>query len=238
MDIIFLTFVQSDKNKKTVTGRSVGDMLDQYANESSYFDVLKLNETNIKHCSKTYDASKSHYNPENGYNVTYDTIYDKNKKQCYLRKLKTYKVPKLSHIFHRNYMITYAIDKNTQTIAGYLKATKIDMHHVYVSEILIHKKYRGKDLCGKLISKFVKYVEQNIPTIYIYSLVDATAIVNSGYKIGDFCYNKTFSKLGYIRDLRTDDTIKVFTKYNYMDTKQKMNEYNQYLRKMNYIYSK
>lgn len=233
-NITFFTFMQKDKNRKLSSGKSVSDMFDSYAKSSSYSDASNLKKTNIKHCSKTYDASKFHYNPENGYNVTYNTLYDENKQECYLRKLKTYQVPLLSHTLFKNNLITYAIDKNTRIVSGYLQAKKEDARHIYISEIFIHKNYRGNDLCGKLISKFVEYIERNIPNIYIYILIDATATVNSGHQIGDFCYNRTFARLGYVRDLRTD-ILKIFTKSEKIDTKNEMIKYNKYLKNIYYI---
>lgn len=70
MNIIFLTFVQSDKNKKTLSGRSVTNMFDLYAKSSSYSDVLNVNKTNIKHCLKPNNVSNFHMKADNGYNIT------------------------------------------------------------------------------------------------------------------------------------------------------------------------
>lgn len=153
--------------------------------------------------------------PQNGHNIYYETHLSKNN-ECILKKFRSYNVPSFNNFDKDNKFIAYAVKKNI--IVGYLLGIMKDRHHMYISSVGVHKDFRGNKICSQIFERFIKHIEFNYQSIFVYSLIDATKVLKDGTSIGDLCYNRTISKLGYIRDL-SFGLYKIFVKPEMIESK-------------------
>lgn len=203
----YFTFQKNTFYKKSSRGINIKSLFNKIIDSSHYIDVVGKVQMKREKCTTISNEYLSTLKRnQNGFNVYYEKELTQNN-LCFLKKMRMYKVPRFSPNNTSNKFICYAVKDNL--IVGYLTATMVDPYHIYISLIGVHKNYRGQRLCPTLLEKFIYHIEHKFKDVYIYSLIDATATLKNGHTIGDYCYDKTFAKLGYIRD-RTVELTKVF----------------------------
>lgn len=205
----YFTFQKNTFYKKSSRGINIKSLFNKIIDSSHYIDVIGKVQMEKEKCTTiSNEYLRTIKRNHNGFNVYYEKELTPNN-LCFLKKMRKYDVPRFSPNTTSDKFICYAV--KDRLIVGYLTATMKDPYHIYISLVGVHKNYRGQKICPTLIEKFINHIEHNFKDVYIYSLFDATQKLKSGHQIGDFCYDKTFAKLGYVRD-RTIELLKVFVR--------------------------